>query len=92
VTQSLCLKGKGLSNLNFLIKFLRENPYIEDIDIGDNPLTDEELGKFNQQILEQQTTIQKLEMAGIKGIKSGTRSLIQSELTKNMNISKHLKE
>jgi len=31
-------------------------------------------------------------MAGIKGIKSGTRSLIQGELNKNKNISKHLKD
>lgn len=40
--KKLVLRGKNLTDLNFLAKFIRENPQIEHIDLGDNPfLTDE---------------------------------------------------
>jgi len=39
----LSLKGKNLTNLDFLSKFMRENPEVQAIDIGDNPLTDAEV-------------------------------------------------
>jgi hypothetical protein len=37
------LRGKNLTSLDFLSKFMRENPNIVDIDIGENPLTDREI-------------------------------------------------
>jgi hypothetical protein len=46
----LSLKGKNLTNLDFLSKFLRENPQIENVDLGDNPLTDLELNRFSKNI------------------------------------------
>jgi hypothetical protein len=41
--QKLTLRGKNLTSLDFLAKFMRENPNIGDIDIGDNPITDKEM-------------------------------------------------
>jgi hypothetical protein len=46
--QKLTLRGKNLTSLDFLSKFMRENPNIGDIDIGDNPLTDIEMQKFSK--------------------------------------------
>ena len=46
----LSLRGKNLTSLDFLSKFMRVNPNIVDIDLGDNPLNDEELRKFHSNI------------------------------------------
>ena len=39
----LSLRGKNLTSLEFLSKFMRENPNIANIDLGENPLSDIEM-------------------------------------------------
>lgn len=46
-TQSLSLRGKNLTSLDFLSKYMQHNHNIVDIDIGENPLTDQEIKKFS---------------------------------------------
>jgi hypothetical protein len=69
------LKGKNLTSLDFLSKFIRENPQIEDIDLGDNPLTDFELHKFSEDIAKNKS-IKNIGLKGLKNLKSGTRTII----------------
>lgn len=40
-----------MTSLDFLAKFMRENPNIGDIDLGDNPLTDKEMKKFSTNVM-----------------------------------------
>ena len=40
-----------MTSLDFLAKFMRVNPNIGDIDLGDNPLTDMEMQKFSSNIM-----------------------------------------
>jgi alpha-D-ribose 1-methylphosphonate 5-triphosphate synthase subunit PhnL len=39
-----------LKSLDFLSKFMRLNPNILDIDIGENPLSDKEMQKFTKNV------------------------------------------
>lgn len=75
VVKTLSLKGKNLTSLDFLSKFIRENPQIEDIDLGDNPLTDLELHKFSENIAKNKT-IKNIGLSGLNNLKSGTRTII----------------
>ena len=52
--QKLSLRGKNLTSLDFLSKFMAINPNIGEIDIGDNPLSDQELQKFSLDVQENQ--------------------------------------
>ena len=87
----LSLKGKGLKNLDFLSKFMRENPQVQNVDIGDNPLSNDEVHKFYDKNLTRGTGLQTIGITGIKSLKSSTRSLIQKELQKNRNIKEMIK-
>lgn len=42
----LKLKGKNITSLKFLSKFIREFPYISDIDIGDNKIAEQDYSEF----------------------------------------------
>ena len=46
--KKLSLRGMNLTSLDFLNKFMRENPQIYNLDLGDNPLGDAELQSFHQ--------------------------------------------
>ena len=81
--QKLTLRGKNLTSLDFLAKFMRENPNIGDIDLGDNPLTDKEMQKFSTNVMNNNQAIRNIGMDGIKNLKSGTKTIIQRELDKN---------
>ena len=72
-----------MTSLDFLAKFMRVNPNIGDIDLGDNPLTDFELQKFTSNIMTENQAIKTIGMDGIKNLKSGTKTIIQRELDKN---------
>lgn len=83
-----------MTSLDFLAKFMRVNPNIGDIDLGDNPLTDLELQKFTSNIMTENQAIRAIGMDGIKNLKSGTKTIINRELEKNQKIqsmmTKHL--
>ena len=83
--QRLSLKGKNLTSLEFLSKFMRENPNIVDIDIGENPLTDLEIQKFTVNVAKN-SAIRTIGLEGLKNLKSGTKTIISRELEKNMQI------
>jgi hypothetical protein len=59
------LRGKGLTSLDFLEKYMRENPNIGDIDIGNNPLNEREMQRFTINI-GKNTAIRTIRMDGIK--------------------------
>ena len=80
--QKLTLRGKNLTSLDFLAKFMRENPNIGDIDIGDNPITDKEMIKFSKNVVDNKQ-VRNIALDGIKNLKSGTKTIIQRELSKN---------
>lgn len=90
-SQSLCLRGQNLTSLDFLTKFMRENPNIVDVDIGENPLSDQEIKKFSQHMKSNQS-VTKLGLDGIKGLKSGTRTLILREVEKNSQIKNIIRD
>lgn len=71
-----------MKSLDFLSKFIRENPNIEDIDIGENPLSDVELKKFTEDV-RQNPIIRSVGLQGIKNLKSSTKTQIQREVEKN---------
>ena len=73
--QKLTLRGKNLTSLDFLAKFMRENPNIGDIDIGENPLTDKEMQKFTKNV-QVNKQIRNIALDGIKNLKSGTKTII----------------
>lgn len=78
------MRGKNLTSLDFLEKFMRENPNIVDIDLGDNPLTDGEMQKFTANI---KSNLQ-LRTVGTEGIRlrAKTKKQLLGELDKNVQI------
>ena len=62
----LQLKGKNITSLKFLSKFIREFPYISDIDIGDNKIADQEFSSFAA-TLEANRYIQNVTAKGMSG-------------------------
>jgi hypothetical protein len=70
------LKGKNLKSLDFLSKFMRVNPEVQDVDIGDNPLSNEEIEKFYDKNLTRGTGLQTIGISGIKSLKHSTRTMI----------------
>jgi hypothetical protein len=73
---TLSLRGKNLKSLDFLSKFIRENPQVEDIDIGDNPLSNGEIQKFYDANLTKSTSLRTIGISGIKSLKHSTRTMI----------------
>jgi hypothetical protein len=73
--QKLSLRGKNLTSLDFLSKFMRENPNIANIDLGDNPITDKEMQRFTIGI-KKNLNIKEIELDGIKHLKDGTKTVI----------------
>ena len=73
--QQLVLRKKGLQSLDFLVKYVRCNPNIVDIDLSENPLPDSELIKF-QQHLKNNQSIQRINLDGINDVRQTTRSII----------------
>jgi hypothetical protein len=69
---------------------MRLNPNILDIDLGENPLTDKEMQKFTKNV-QNNPNIRKIDLDGIKNLKSGTRTIINNEITKNDLIQDFIK-
>ena len=65
---------------------MRVNPNIVDIDIGDNPLSEEEMEKFTMN-LRRNNMIRQIGMDGIKNLNQGTKEKIQKEVEKNNYIN-----
>ena len=80
----LNLRGKGLTDLSFLAKFMRENKnQVLHVDIGDNDITDKDLKSFINKGLKNSSTLASLNIKGLKNIKSATKTSIKRELKMN---------
>jgi hypothetical protein len=44
--QNLTLRGDSLKSLDFLVKFMNQFPKLDNLDLGDNKLSDEEVSKM----------------------------------------------
>ena len=85
--QKLSLRGMNLTNLDFLNKFMRENPNIQNIDIGENPLSDGVLRNFHDN-LQLNQDIRSINLDGIKNLNKETKHMITGEVEKNSQIHK----
>ena len=61
---------------------MRENPNIVDIDLGDNPLSANEIDKFSKN-LKQNKSVRNLGLDGIKNLNQSTKTIINDEIKKN---------
>lgn len=83
----LSLKGKGLTSLDFLEKYMRVHPNLVDIDIGDNPLTNKEMQKFTTNMRKNQL-ISNIGVEGINDLDQKTKDELNKEIEMNKKIEK----
>ncbi len=64
-----------MKSLDFLTKFIKANPNVVDIDLGDNPLSANEIDQFAAN-LKNNKSVRHLGLDGIKHLKQGTKTII----------------